>query len=504
MPNEQFNYDQFDKVFGLDNSLPELRKQLEGNVSIIAKDIKDPIHIASIVQQAIQALNASANAGDELSNRNIFKKFLGLFTGANNNLRDISIQHVREAQRATIKLIEILANNQAVLADSITIMQLAIKQIKYENIWLKETMIEMINIVQSRFLEIEETVLEHTYKIDLLTLSTAISDFREYLKEPGSIKYGEKSISRFLWLTNKYFNAVEKIMSKYKEEYKNSTYIWSSKIINNYKWLLRDHTGLVKDLNPQEDKCQEFSLDDIVSLFYSEKKQIIGDGLWTNLKFNYPVSLISNATLSSKLVFMLYYGLFQNLPKDELINSIKTQLQLDDNYKTSISDFGTEILSQMKYNSNQPYIEGSLENILRDIEIENRDPIHNNRNYLFKDKDRIFKADWKLGDVFSGRYYQIVQGDYCINFHLQYSCSEDKKPVFRLIFQFINPSNLMPMEKFKDYSTSASMIFIEYEQSELKIKELIYEVPVDYLNWDKQKISLIKKMEETFLYIEYI
>jgi len=490
------DFPKLDIKLGIDNTQLDLRTEFETGIErIVTKDF-DPARIESVLHQAIQSLDAAQNAKDELSQRNAFKKFVGIFSGGNNKLRDFTIQHLLEAQRATYALIDRLAENDMILADAIMVNQQAIKRLQLNQIIMSEMFIESLWNTNQRFDKIEKEVFQHRYKINLLEFHLGLVSFIDQQRVESYFKTEKHSIARIFEIASKYFQIVESLISHYTQEDPKNQYRWSRNVMLYCKMLLTEFSSLGKTGESGDFKWEEFSVYQLISNLYSSFDVLLSGKYLEHLKLQYPLAYFEGATIPARILHLALKGHIDGRNVRDLSETILKELDLPQDYSINMILFGTELLSQMKLNTSESYLLNGLNSVVKEIEIENLDPIYNNQNVLYIDAERSHIADWKLSEISIGRYYEVVRGNCTINFHIQYATNGLAEfENLRLIYELINFDHFYGRTELKIIAEKNQMNSEFFVRNGQMVHELIKEQKPDWLSWKDQKSGIVRFIE---------
>jgi hypothetical protein len=486
-----------DKKLGIDNTQLELRHEFEVGIERIIKRDFDPARIEAVLHQAIQSLDAAKRSKDQLSQRNAIKKFVGIFSGGNNRHRDITTQHLLEAQRATYVLIDRLAENDMILADAIMVNQQAIKRLQLNQVVHSEMFIESLWNTNQRFDKIERRLLDHTYKINLLEFHAELISYVHQQRIESNFLTEKDSIARIIEISTEYFQIVGSSLSQYAKEDPKNQYRWSRNVMLYCRTLLTEFSSLGKTGEAGAYKWEEFTVFQLISNLYSSFDVLLSGKYLEHLKMQYPLAYFEGATISARILYLAFKGFQGGMHARELSETILKELDLPQDYSTNSLSFGTELLSQMKLNASESYLFNGLNSIVKEIEIENLDPIYNNQNNFFIDEEKSHLDDFKVSEVSLGRYYEVLQGNCTINFHIQYATNNSAEfESIRLVYELINFDRFFGIDELKSIAEKNKLNSEFLVRNGQIVCELTNERKPDWLSWKEQKSEIVRFIED--------
>jgi hypothetical protein len=347
-----------------------LRKQFDESSEKMLKRFENNSRDAEIfITDAIKFLAASDRAGNQLENKSRFKKFVSFFTGGNSNLRDASLKNIRESQRATLKMLEKMADQNIMLMDAVNMNRSAIMYLEYQNVELKRYLVQMFTAYAKRFEKIEHQILLHRFQINTHELELRLSRWA-YRVAYGDI--GEpRTVSLLTQLSMEYFIFLTSTINELQQGDPENLYTWPTSTYDYFGQALRE-AGF-RDLTDHATRPLKISIDEFVLQFISEivDSRTFLEQLNTDVQLiRYPIGYVQGSNLLMVLIWEI-----MNHPKEEDLNKLSRSVvsKLTDYYGIDCSqevdwvDLGYELLYGMKLYSDQAFIQNVMLEILKDV-----------------------------------------------------------------------------------------------------------------------------------------
>ena len=417
-----------DQCLGIQQYSPEIREALDASVDSLAESYnKNTVQGEMLANDAVHFLAAAQSADSELINRGRFRRFLSVLTGGNNKLRDIAGQHMLESQRSTIRLLGKLADQQVLLMDSIRMTQQAILYLEFQNVKLKQYLVDMFRQINSRFERIEDELLEHRYRINIHELELRLNQWQMQLKG-RAFSSPPRSVERLCELTIDYFETLKGYLKEYSKIDPSNLYRWSGKIFTYFEEGLRNSGFSVHDINGWTDTRQP------VATFYKQLQEERSNPVLGFLEARfakYPLQLMSGTSLAGYLLHKL------SIPPGNATRPSEWDRSYETNSSQNVTwvDLGTSLLWQLKLLDDSEYLKGQFQSLTAEI-VQEFLSIAPSQTVEWLLDGRVEDDSKNWTEIVVGQRMRLVTGDQAVYLYVQFVRTFEGQQDIRIVSSF--------------------------------------------------------------------